>query len=187
MKIYINIFNLFSSLNRKLQLRKRSLKYLLTPNISIDKKVFLGKNIKIEIIGGGKVIIGKNCTIHDFVQILTYGGEIKIGENTSINPYTIIYGHGNTTIGSNVMIAAQNVIIPENHQYSDKHELLKMSGTVKKGITIEDNVWIGTGCKILDGIIIREGSIIAAGAVINKSTENYSIWGGIPGKKIKSY
>ena len=53
-------------------------------------------------------------------------------------------------------------------------------------IIIEDNVWISSNCVILPNCIIGEGSIVAAGAVVTKDIEPYSIFGGIPAKKIGS-
>ena len=50
---------------------------------------------------------------------------------------------------------------------------------------IGDDVWIGYGAIIMSGVNIANGSIIAAGSVVTKDTEPYSIYAGIPAKKIK--
>ena len=56
---------------------------------------------------------------------------------------------------------------------------------VSKGpILIEDDVWIGANVTILKGVTIKRGSIVAAGSVVNKDVEAFSIFGGIPAKKI---
>ena len=116
---------------------------------------------------------------------MTYGGNITIGDFCSINPYTILYGHGNLSIGNNVLIAAHCVIIPANHIFSDLDSPINSQGLTTKGIIIEDDVWIGAGCRILDGVTVGKGSIIAAGAVVNKDVEPYTIVGGVPAKIIK--
>jgi acetyltransferase-like isoleucine patch superfamily enzyme len=49
---------------------------------------------------------------------------------------------------------------------------------------VEDDVWIGYGAIILSGIRIGKGSIISSGAVVTRDVEPYSIYGGVPAKKI---
>ncbi len=51
--------------------------------------------------------------------------------------------------------------------------------------TIENNVYIGTGAKILGAVNIKEGSTIGANAVIVCDVDACSVWGGVPGKKIR--
>ena len=53
-------------------------------------------------------------------------------------------------------------------------------------IVIEDDVWVGARCQILKGVHIGARSIIAAGSVVTKDTEPYSIYAGVPAKKICS-
>jgi|WetSurMetagenome_2_1015567.scaffolds.fasta_scaffold07233_3 acetyltransferase-like isoleucine patch superfamily enzyme len=160
--------------------------------IQKDSRIVLGNNVSIskssviEIRNGGRITIGDNTQIFDGVLILSYGGNIIIGKGCSINPYTIIYGHGNTVIGDNVLIAGQSMIIPNNHIFSDRRMPICFQGNIAKGIIIEDDVWIANGCSILDGIKISRGTVVAAGSVVNKDTEEYSVVAGVPAKKIKS-
>jgi len=155
-------------------------------NVLVDKPVIIASSAKIDIIMGGSIHIGRDTQILDGVLILTYGGHIKIGTNCNINPYTVIYGHGNTTIGNNVLIAGGCMIIPSNHNFHDVEEQIIKQGCTSKGIQIEDNVWIGHGCSILDNVTIGEGAIIAAGSVVNKSIPPFSIAAGVPAKIIRN-
>lgn len=170
---------------------EKNLEALKLFKIKNNKLIILKENIQIkqntiiESRFGGKIEIGNNTKILDGVILLTYGGDIIIGENCSINPYTIIYGVGGTKIGNNVLIAGHCMIIPNNHNFSEKNILISNQGCTSKGIIIEDDVWIGHGCSILDGITVGRGSVIAAGSVVNKSVEPYSIVAGVPAKKIK--
>lgn len=154
-------------------------------NIILDPKVWVYSNVVMETNKGGTIEIGHSTEILNGVLILTYGGNIKIGSGCSINPYTILYGHGNLTIGNNVLIAGHCLIIPANHKFEDLGRPINKQGLSKKGILIEDDVWIGAGSRILDGVKIGKGAIIAAGAVVNKDVEPYTIVGGVPAKFIK--
>jgi acetyltransferase-like isoleucine patch superfamily enzyme len=156
-----------------------------------DKNVYLGENVfihptaRIETRFGGTITIAAQTKIWDNVLIYSYGGNIKIGRNCDINPYSIIYGHGNTTIGDDVLIAGHCMIIPNNHTFSSTDVQISKQGNVSKGIIIENDVWIGHGCSILDGVTIGSGSVIAAGSVVNKNTPSNSIVGGVPARLIK--
>lgn len=157
----------------------------------LGKPIYIGQNTKIfpkskiEIVGKGIINIGKNCVIHDYAMVLTYGGSIEIGDNCSINPFSILYGHGGLKIGNCVRIAAHTIIIPANHIYSDIKIPIYLQGETTEGITIEDDVWIGAGCRILDGVRIGKGSVIGAGSVVTESIPEYSVAVGIPARIIQ--
>jgi acetyltransferase-like isoleucine patch superfamily enzyme len=180
-RIFIFLFKQIDRVLTKLHYYKIS----ITPNIEISKNCTISRSAKIDIVYGGSISIGNGSEILDGVLILTYGGNIKIGSNCSVNPYTIIYGHGNTCIGNNVLIAGGCMIIPANHIYDNKLRDIREQGMSLKGIIIEDNVWIGHGCSILDGVVIKKGSVICAGTVVTKSVDEYSVLAGVPGRVIK--
>jgi acetyltransferase-like isoleucine patch superfamily enzyme len=147
--------------------------------------VRLWKNVKLEVLYGGKITIGDNTEIMDGCRLWTYGNSISIGKDCSINPYTVVYGHGGTTIGDNVLIAGHCMIVPSNHIFENPDKLIREQGLTEQGILIGNDVWIAHGCSILDNVTIGEGSIIAAGAVVNKSIDKYTINGGVPVRELK--
>ena len=56
------------------------------------------------------------------------------------------------------------------------------------GCTVEDNVLIGMGSIVMDNCYIESNCIIAAGAVLLENTrvESWSVYAGIPAKKVKA-
>jgi len=166
------------------------MRYLLTNlrcqyyGISIGQKSRIHLSASVRPRGGGKIFIGDRCSIHSDVKIWSYGGIIEIGNDCSINPFSVIYGHGGLEIGNGVRIAAHTVIIPANHSFDRRDIPIFQQSVSRKGIVIEDDVWIGAGVRILDNVRISTGCVIAAGCVVTKSTEPFSIYAGVPGKKI---
>jgi acetyltransferase-like isoleucine patch superfamily enzyme len=136
-------------------------------------------------VGGGSITIGRNCTIHDYAMILTYGGDIAIGDGCSLNPFAIVYGHGGVRIADGVRIAAHTVIIPANHNVADATTPLHKSGTSAKGIDIGANVWIGSGARILDGVHIGRHAVIGAGSVVTKAVPEGATVVGVPARVIR--
>lgn len=155
-------------------------------NLYLGRAVRLYPNVILDTGYGGSITIGNGTELLYGVILMTYGGHIKIGTNCSINPYTVLYGHGNLTIGNNVLIAGHTLIIPANHIFDSMDIPIAKQGETRKGIVIEDNVWIGSGCRILDGVTIGSGAVIAAGAVVNKNVDPNTVVGGVPARLIKN-
>ncbi|GAB4234882.1 MAG: hypothetical protein Tsb0034_08780 [Ekhidna sp.] len=179
MRFFSKILLKFKQLKRVFLIRVNS------QNIRLGKNISVYKNAKIQVRHGGSIEIGDNTEILDGVLILTYGGNIKIGSRCSINPYSIIYGHGGTIIGDDVLIAGHCMIIPNNHNFDKKGININQQGMTSKGIVIEKNVWIGHGCTILDGVTIGSGSVIAAGSVVKEDVSASCLVAGVPAKVIK--
>lgn len=118
----------------------------------------------------GDVEMGDSCTVWFGAVVRGDVNSIKIGNNTNIQDNVTIHGtyeKSATTIGNNVSIGHNAVV---------------------HGCTIEDNVLIGIGAIVLDDAVVKEGSIIGAGSVVlaGKTVEPNSVYGGIPGKKLKT-
>jgi len=153
--------------------------------IFVDTTSYVSRLAVIRNHGGGTVTIGRNCEIHDYAMIMTYGGDITIGDNCSLNPFAIVYGHGGVSIGSSVRIAAQTIIIPANHNVAIEGQSLHQTGLTTEGITIADNVWLGAGVRVLDGVRIATNAVVAAGAVVTRSVAADTIVAGIPARPIR--
>lgn len=118
------------------------------------------------------IIIGNNFYIGKFSQIEC---DAEIGDNVIIaNNVAFVgkYDHHYQQIGVPVRLASK---------ISDKDYNWK---GLNSKVIIEDDVWIGYGSIILSGVKIGQGSIISAGSLVNKDVESYSIYGGMPAKKI---
>jgi Acetyltransferase (isoleucine patch superfamily) len=61
----------------------------------------------------------------------------------------------------------------------------KYKNEIKKEVVIRRHVIVGTHSVIMPGVILGEGTSVGAMSLIRKSTEAWSIYAGIPAKKIK--
>lgn len=138
------------------------------------------------ILGEPELItLGKSSEIKDYCIIRPNGAKILIGDYTQINPFTVIYGHSPISIGSNVMIAPQCILVAGNHDYKQTDVPMLKAGNLTKGpLIIEDNVWIGAGSIILDGVKIGYGAVVGAGSVVTKDVASFSVVAGNPAKVI---
>lgn len=157
----------------------------------MGKWLRLDNHVYISALGKGGVIIGDNVGLGAYSRLVVstsfnnMGKHIKIGNNVGIGEFAYLGGAGGLDIGDNCIVGQYLSCHPENHIFSDKHELIRDQGTVRKGIIIGENCWIGSKVTILDGVVIGAHSVISAGAVVTKSMPEYSIIGGVPARILK--
>ncbi|SMP06999.1 galactoside O-acetyltransferase [Desulfurobacterium pacificum] len=152
----------------------------------------LGKNVKIStkvsIYYPETIEIGDNSRIDDFCII---SGKVKIGRNVHIAPFCLIAGGKEgviledfTTLAYSVRIFSRsddytgstltNVTFPEKYR-----------NVIKKPVVVEKHSIIGTNSIIFPGVVVREGTAVGAMSLVRTSTQPWSIYAGIPAKKIK--
>lgn len=118
------------------------------------------------------------------------GGKSKVSSDLVAGPYSYIGPncliYPKVKIGKYSMIANNVSILGADHVYSNAGVPIIFSGRAKLNETvIGDDVWIGAHSIVLTGIKIGDGVIVAAGSVVSKDCDPFSIYAGIPAKKIK--
>jgi acetyltransferase-like isoleucine patch superfamily enzyme len=106
-----------------------------------------------------------------------------------IHEFNVFVCSKDVIIGNNAAIAHGVSILTTSHNYINYSKKTKhrLSGNSHKEIIIKDDVWIGCNVVILQGVVIGEGAVIGAHSLVNKDIPKYSLWGGIPAKKIKEF
>ncbi len=133
-----------------------------------------GKNVSIGrgcSINYKNVYIGNNVSIGSQAMFLSSVAKIKIGNHVMFGPHVFMItgDHRIDILGKYMKEINESEKLPENDL----------------DIIIQDDVWIGANTIILKGVTIGEGSVIAAGSIVTKDVAPYSIYAGIPAKKIK--
>lgn len=114
----------------------------------------------------------------------SYG--ISVEEGFSINTGCSIDGRGGVSIGKNVMIGPNTVIVSSTHQFEQTGVPMNSLDHLMAPVIIKDDVWIGANVFIKGGVTIRSHAVVAAGSVVLKDVEEYQIVGGVPAKPLKS-
>ena len=118
---------------------------------------------------------------------------LRIGKNFYMGKGSII--EADAEIGDNVIWGNNVALIGKyDHHYQQIGSTIREASAIRdkdykwKGLNlltvIENDVWVGYGSILMSGITICEGSIIAAGSVVTKNVEPYSIYAGVPARKI---
>lgn len=121
-------------------------------------------------------------------NVVIYGGSeiraphnIKIGRGSIIGDDSKLDGRHGIIIGGNVNLSTGVWIWTEQHDAQCPQFSCKNKGGK---VIVEDRVWISCRVTILPGVTIGKGAVIAAGSVVTKDIEPFSIYAGIPAKKI---
>lgn len=126
---------------------------------------------------GKNIQVGRDVTFYN-------PSKIELGDSVYIAKGCWLCGGENIRIGDKVLLGPYVVIVTSNHSIKD--------GTYYDGPPVKaDNVdigygsWIGAHVTILGGTMTGDGTMVAANSVISGTTENFSIYGGVPAKFIK--
>lgn len=157
--------------------------------LDIDPSAKISPLADIEASARGTLMrIGARTMVDAFVKIKPAGGmgELVIGADCAINSGTVIYTGNGVKLGDAVLIAANCTLAPTNHAFADRSRRIREQGFLpsKGGIVIGDDVWLGANVVVLDGADIGAGCIVAAGSVVRGVLEPYSIYAGVPAKRV---
>ena len=114
---------------------------------------------------------------------------IEIGERVVIRPHTMLMADDDARIiiGNDVLIGAGVHVYVNNHRFDNRDVKIVDQGYFpSEDVVVEDDVWIGANAILLPGVRVGRHSVIAAGSVVTKSVEPFSVYGGVPARKIKS-
>ncbi len=124
--------------------------------------------------------IGNNAVIYGDFEIRD-PWNITIGTGTIIGDGAKLDGRRGLIIGNNVNLSTGVWIWSEQHSIDDPSFKMGAGGMVE----IENRVWVSSRVSILPGVHISEGAVIASSAVVTKDCDSFSVYAGIPARKIK--
>ncbi|MBP9009737.1 MAG: DapH/DapD/GlmU-related protein [Smithellaceae bacterium] len=125
---------------------------------------------------------GKKCKIKKHIYI-QYHKHIFIGDNSFIFGQSHIDALAQVTIGNNVRIAPQVLIVTGTHERGAPEK--RAGETFGEPIVIGDGCWIGARVTITSGVTIGEGCIVSAGSVVMRSMPPHSLIAGNPARPIQ--
>lgn len=148
-----------------------------TASIRFEEQCHFSRSAKVmgHIQVGAFTYFGDNCII----------GDMEIGRFCSVAPNVIIGlgEHEYEYVSTHPFFYASNHVFKNIPAGIGKPRDLSLSKHQRP--IIGNDVWIGANVVICRGVHIGDGAVIAAGAVVTKDIEPYTIYGGVPAKKIR--
>lgn len=152
----------------------------------------IGRNVRISdraaIYNADQIEIGDHSRIDDFCVL---SGKVRIGRNVHIAVYcNVAGGSEGVTMEDFSGLAYGCQVFSQSDDYSGR---TMSNPTVpsaykqetKKAVRIGRHCLVGTNSLIFPGVDLAEGCSVGAMSMVTHSTEEWSIYCGVPAKKVK--
>jgi galactoside O-acetyltransferase len=142
---------------------------------------------KTSFYGVENMIIGSFVRIDDFCIL---SGEITLGSHIHISAYCALYGSFGIEMEDYTGLSPRCTIFSASDDFSGDFLIGPMvtvenTNVIGGKILIKKYSQIGSGCVVLPNLTINEGVAVGAMSLIHKTIDEWSIYAGIPVKKIK--
>ncbi len=129
-----------------------------------------GSHVRIDdfCLLSGRITLGSY--IHIAAGVLLYGGEAGIffDDYTTASSRCALYAQSDDYSGEHMT----NPTVPEAY-----------TGVCSAPVTIGKHVILGTGSTVLPGVSIGEGCAVGAMTLLNRSTEPWGVYYGVPARR----
>jgi galactoside O-acetyltransferase len=167
--------------------------YLNADQLAAMNFKHLGKNVmisdKASIYNADQIEIGDNSRVDDFCVL---SGKVAMGRNVSLAVFSnLAGGRGGIEMQDFSVLAYGCQIIAQSDDYSGKTMTNPtIPAPYKKEIVapvvIGRHCIIGTNTVVMPGVHIGEGTSVGAMSLVTKSTEEWSIYVGVPARRLKA-
>lgn len=141
------------------------------------------------IYNADQIEIGDNSRIDDFCVL---SGKVKIGRNVHIAVFcNVAGGSEGITIEDFAGLAYGCHVFSQSDDYSGRTLTnptvpAKYKRETKKPVTISRHCIVGTNSLIFPGVTLGKGCCVGAMSMVTKSTDEWSVYFGIPAKRLKN-
>lgn len=151
----------------------------------------VGENVlisrKTSIYGSNIMSIGNNVRIDDFCIL---SGEITLGSYIHIGAYCGLYGASGIIMEDYTGLSPRCTLFSTTDDFSGDFLISPMSpaedcNVIGGRILIKKYSQIGSGTTIMQNLTIEEGVAVGAMSFVNRSLDEWTIYAGIPVRKIK--
>jgi acetyltransferase-like isoleucine patch superfamily enzyme len=135
---------------------------------------------------GARFIVDEHVDFYPTTYI-SFGenGVVEIGHHTHFAPGCAMYGHGHLKIGPYCNIAAHCVFATVGHDPVIRDKPMALAPACSGPITLVEDVWFGANVTVTANVTVAKGCVIGANAMLNRSTEPYGLYVGVPAKRLR--
>lgn len=152
------------------------------------KNVYIGRHVIL--YNPEKLILGHDVRIDDYTII---SGNVKLGNYIHISHFCGLYGgtegiemEDYSGLSSKVTVYATSDDYSGNSMTNPMVPKKYKPGSIERKVIIERHAIVGAGSMVLPGIIVHEGAAIGSMSLCTRDIESWSIYTGIPAKKLKN-
>jgi dTDP-4-amino-4,6-dideoxy-D-glucose acyltransferase len=155
---------------------------------SVHNSVLISRSA--QIYGASRITIGENSRIDDFCVISAGEGGIYIGRNVHIAVMCTVMGKSKIMLSDFCGLSSRVSIYSTSDDYSGKSLTNptipdKYKTMDNREVLLEKHVIVGSGTILLPGTRIGIGSAVGALSLVGGVLEPFTIFAGVPAKKVK--
>lgn len=152
-----------------------------------------GKNVfisdKVSLYRPEKITLGNNVRIDDYCVLSAGENGIHIGNNVHIAVFCSLMGQGEIIMSDFSGLSSRVSIYSSTDDYSGNYLTnptvpSEFTNVISGPVILEKHVIIGSGSVILPNVTLHSGAAVGALTLVNKSCDEFSIYLGVPAKKI---
>lgn len=147
---------------------------------------FVGSRLRAKVLRALGFQVGTGVAFFGLPIIISSGQSHKkltIGNHSLFNVQCFLDLAGPITIGENVTVGPQVMLITGAHQIAGSN--YRLGAMTPQAIEIHRGAWLGARCTILPGVTIGAGAVIAAGALVTKDVAPNTLVGGVPARLMR--
>lgn len=155
--------------NQRVRILWQGVKLIGVDHMSFGQNFTAGRGLWLEAIGQGRLIIGDNVNVSDWVHIAALSS-VTIGDGCLMGSKVLITDHSHGTV------ADIGVDMPPR---PDARPLYS-----KGPVVLEENVWLGDAVVVLPSVRIGRNAIVGANSVVTRDIPSNTVWAGVPATQI---
>lgn len=123
--------------------------------------------------------LGRNCHVYP-KAVIWAPWNLHCEDVVAIADEAIVYNQSQITLRSHSTVSQQAYLCSATHDYDDP--TFPMTSAP---IVIGRYAWICARATVLPGVVIGDGAVLGLGSVASRDLEPWSVYAGLPAKKIK--
>ena len=124
--------------------------------------------------------MGPSCHIYPKATIWA-PWNLRCGYQATVADGATIYNPKPITLGTHAIISQEAYLCGATHDYEDPAFPL-----VASEIVIGPYAWVCARATVQPGVSLGEGAVLALGAVATRDLESWSVYAGVPARKVKT-
>ena len=116
--------------------------------------VVIGRDVQLEVLHGGELVLGDGCRIGDHTRIVVQGGRVEIGAGATLGERCTIVAHERVTVGARARLDDGAVLVDFDHVIDDVELPIRAQPLVSSPIVVGDGARIGLCAGVLRGVTV---------------------------------
>ncbi len=137
----------------------------------------------------GGIHIGSHVRVDDFCVLSAGEGGIVIGDYVHIAVYCSLIGKGRIELRDFSGLSSRVAVYSSNDDYTGRFLTNptvpdEFRGVEHADVVLGRHALVGAGSVVLPGVVLNEGAAVGALSLVKKDCEAFSIYSGVPAKRI---